>query len=105
MHIQIVNFELNGITEEQYRKLCDEVAPAFAGVPGLIAKIFLARSETNTYGGVYLWTDREAMAAFARSELFAAVVNHPNLTDVRATDYDVLDAPTQVTRGLAAIAA
>ena len=105
MHIQIVNFHLKGLSDEDYRKLCDEVAPAFAQVPGLIAKVFLANPGTNTYGGVYTWRDREAMTAFAGRELFAAVAGNPNLRDISSTDFAVLEGPSRATRGLVAVAA
>lgn len=105
MHIQIVNFHLKGLSDEDYGKLCEQVAPAFAQVPGLIAKVFLANPATNTYGGVYTWRDREAMTAFAGTELFAAVVSNPNLSDISSMDFAVLQAPSRVTRGLVAVAA
>src|SRR5437868_11831143 len=72
MHIQIITFHLRGVSEPDYRALCDEVAPAFAEVPGLVSKVWLANSTTNTYGGVYTWASREAMETFAKSELFKA---------------------------------
>ena len=100
MHIQIINFQLDGIEEPQYRALCEEVAPAFAAVPGLISKVWLANAETNTYGGVYTWADRGSMDEFSRSELFETVANHPNLSNVSSRDFAVLDAPTAVTNGL-----
>ena len=53
MHIQILNFQLKDTTDAEYRALCDEHAPAFAEVDGLLAKEWLANSSTNTYGGVY----------------------------------------------------
>jgi len=52
MHIQIVNFRLKGIDEQQYAKVCDELAPAFAAIPGLQSKVWLANRETATFGGV-----------------------------------------------------
>lgn len=55
MHIQIVNFNLKGVSEADYRALCDQLAPAFAVMPGLISKVWLADAATNTYGGVYTW--------------------------------------------------
>jgi hypothetical protein len=60
MHIQIINFSLKGINEEAYRQQVDAVAPVFADLPGLLSKTWLANKETNTYGGVYVWRDREA---------------------------------------------
>lgn len=102
MYIQVINFQLDGIDESQYRALCDEVAPAFAEVPGLTSKVWLANRETNTYGGVYTWADREAMETFCRSDLFNTVATHPNLSGVTSKQFAVLEAPTAATRGLAA---
>jgi quinol monooxygenase YgiN len=105
MHVQIVNFQLSGITEEQYRATCDELAPAFAATPGLVAKVWLADADTNTYGGVYVWRDPGAMEEFQASELFQAVLSHPNLAGISSRDFDVIEAPTAVTSQLAALAA
>ena len=54
MHIQIINFRLKDISEEDYRRHCEAIAPAFANLPGLVSKTWLASPETNTYGGVYV---------------------------------------------------
>ena len=105
MHIQVINFHLNDLSETEYRAHCDEVAPAFAEVPGLISKVWLANRSTNTYGGVYFWASREAMEEFSKSELFSAVATNPNFADITSRDFDVLDDPTSVTRGLAAVPA
>ena len=35
MQILIVNFNLDGLSEEEFASSCDELAPAFAAVPGL----------------------------------------------------------------------
>lgn len=101
MHIAIVNFHLKDMTHEQFLTACDELAPAFAAVPGLIQKVWLSDPASNTYGGVYTWTDRAAFAAFAAGDLARAVVTHPNFSDITIRDFAVLDAPTRVTRGLA----
>lgn len=105
MHIQVVNFHLKDLREEEYGKLCDQLASTFAEIPGLISKVWLADQATNTYGGVYTWRNREAMVAFTKTDLFASVVSHPNLSDIKSTDFSVLEAPTRVTRGLAAVPA
>lgn len=101
MHIQIVNFNLKGASEADYRALCDQLAPAFAAMPGLLAKVWLADAATNTYGGVYTWADKGAMEAYLRSEMFHNVVNHPNLTNITSKDFGILEGPTTVTHGLA----
>jgi heme-degrading monooxygenase HmoA len=100
MHIQIINFNLKDLSEEDYQAAGEEqFAPAFADVPGLISKVWLANSETNTYGGVYTWRDRRAMVEFTKSELFNAVISNPNLANLVSTDFSVMENPTRTTRG------
>jgi len=99
MKVQIITFQLNGIDDEAYRGICDEMAPAFAAVPGLQRKLWLADRDANTYGGVYVFSDVDAQAAFARSDLFAAVASNPNLAGVSSRVFDVLPGPTAVTGG------
>ena len=63
MHVQIINFQLKDLSETDYAAVCNDLAPVFAEVPGLLAKVWLANSTTQTYGGVYLWQDRKASSA------------------------------------------
>jgi heme-degrading monooxygenase HmoA len=104
MHIQITTFNLEGISEEDYRKLCETVAPAFADLPGLISKTWLANPETNTYGGVYVWRDREAIEAYEKTDLFKGLGANPHFENVSVKDFAVLEDPTHVTRGLDKVA-
>ncbi len=101
MHIQIINFQLKEMSDSEYRKVCGDLAPAFAAVPGLVAKEWLADPIANVYGGVYHWRDREAMVEYSKSELCQAVMSHPNLAGITSTDFEVIEQPTSVTRGLA----
>ena len=101
MHVQIVNFNLNGISDAEFRQACDEqFAPAFANVPGLIYKLWLADPDTNTYGGVYAWRDLEAMQDYLTSDLFKSVAANPNLANITSKDFGILEGPTRVTNGL-----
>ncbi len=100
MYVQIINFLLKDVSEEDYAGLCDNLAPSYAAVPGLVQKIWLANSQTRTYGGVYVWRDKQAMEDFAKTDLFNSVATHPNLDGVTSTDFDVLPGPTEVTNGL-----
>lgn len=100
MYIQIINFNLKDVSEEEYRNLCDQLAPNFADLPGLVSKAWLANSDSNTYGGVYVWRDREAMVDFTKTELFNAVATHPNLANITSKNFAILEGPTRVTRGL-----
>ena len=104
MHIQIINFHLKGINEEDYRKHCEIIAPALANLPGLISKVWLANSETNTYGGVYVWRDRQVMEDYKKTDIYKGMAANPNFEGITAKDFAVLENPTRVTRGLEEIA-
>ncbi len=99
MHIKIITFSLEGISEEAYRQQVEAVAPAFAGLPGLVSKSWLANEETNTYGGVYVWQDREAMEGYAETDLFKGMAANPYLEGLTVRDFAVLEGPTRITRG------
>ena len=100
MHIQIINFSLDGISRSEYKQVCNDLAQRFADVPGLISKHWLANDGTNTYGGVYLWESKDAYEAFIASELFAAVGGNPALANASSLDFDVIEGPTRITRGI-----
>jgi hypothetical protein len=105
MVVQIVQFQLQGITPGEYEAKAEQIAPAFARLPGLIAKAWLADPGENTYGGVYLWTDRAAAEAYADGELLAAARGNPAFAGFRSSIHDTLAAPTALTaRGLAELA-
>jgi len=106
MVVQIVHFQLAGISPHEYATRAEQIAPAFAGLPGLIAKAWLADPGENTYGGVYLWADRAAAEAYADGELLAAAAGNPAFANFRSTIHDTLRAPTALTtRGLAGLTA
>ena len=101
MHIQIVNFNLEGVTHEEYTQMCDNLAPAFNAIAGLVSKVWLSDPENNTYGGIYTWHDRQAMEAFTSSSIFNDVVSNPNLVNLTSKDFSVLEGPSGVTSGAA----
>ena len=99
MHALITTFWLRGMSEDQYAELTQRFAATFAEIPGLVSKLWLANSETGTYGGVYLFRDRESVKGFLRSPLWHTIRSHPNLADVAAEEFDVQELPTRVTAG------
>ena len=101
MHVLIVTFGLEGITEAEYYRGCDQEAPAFAEIPGLVAKVWLADPPTNTYGGVYTFRDQASLDAYLASELFRSIGETPGLAGVTAQRFAVLEGPTRVTHGWA----
>jgi heme-degrading monooxygenase HmoA len=91
MHAQVVTFELNGITEEQFHDASSADAPMFATLPGLLAKFWLRDPETNTYGGVYIWADQETYEGYIKGEIFNAIKADEHLKNVESRDFGVFD--------------
>jgi len=99
MHLQVITFKLDGIDDAAYRAHAEQNAPAFAALPGLRAKIWLANQQASTYGGIYAWDDVAAMRAYQGGKIFQGLQANPHMIDVTVGDFSVLAGPTEVTRG------
>jgi hypothetical protein len=99
MHVQIINFKLTDMSEDEYRALgVAELGPAYGNLPGLLAKVWLASPATNTYGGIYLWADRTAMEEYLASDLLKSVKSSPHLTNITSNDFEVYEEITRLTQ-------
>ena len=103
MQILVINFSLDGIAESDFRAECEQLAPTFAEIPGLTSKTWLASPETNTWGGIYVFDTADALDAYLESPLCAAVRTNPAFVDQRVSRFDVLEAPSAITRSLAGL--
>ena len=99
MHIQVVTFKLDGIDDAAYQAHTEQIAPAFAALPDLRAKIWLANQQARTYGGIYAFDDVAAMRAYQGGKIFQGLQANPHMIDVAVRDFSVLAGPTKVTRG------
>ena len=77
MHIQIINFSLDGISRSEYEQVCNDLAQTFADVSGLISKYWLANDDTNNFGRVFVFESKAVYEGFIGSALFAAVGGNP----------------------------
>ena len=91
--------------EKEYRGVAESVAPAFANLPGLVSKTWLADAKTNTYGGVYLWRSREAMEDYKQTDIYKGMQANPHFENFSVRDFAILEEQTRTTHGLAGIAA
>jgi hypothetical protein len=97
--ILVINFQLNGIGEAEYREYVDKMAPAFIGIPGLIAKAWLADTASNTFGGIYFFDGREAAEAYLASEIVAGIRANPTFANLTTRMFDTIESATAVTQG------
>ena len=64
--VTITRFRLpEGIPLEALQQGFDQVAPAFAQVPGLVHKAFLVSPDLRHAGGSYLWESEEHASNFS----------------------------------------
>jgi heme-degrading monooxygenase HmoA len=97
--VQLVTFRLDeGLTEEQYREGCREETAVFAGMPGLLGKVWLRDPDTGTYGGLYLWRDRAAYEAYLASDVFQAIRDDPAFDGVTSQGFDHFEELTKATQ-------
>ncbi|MGY1711869.1 YdhR family protein [Geodermatophilus sp. SYSU D00758] len=99
MHVSLFEYRLTGVDREEWDRVCvEQLAPAFAAVPGLVGKIWLTTPD-GRLGGVYLWQDEESYRAFLAGDLAAGLATHPHIDGLTMRDWGVDEAPTAITSG------
>lgn len=98
MHLQIVTYRMGNLSESDFIEANREFAQMMAGVPGLVAKIWLRGPNEDGYGGVYLWQDRDAYDDFLAGDLWAEVVSDDSLLDLASHDFEVMEDLTRMTQ-------
>ena len=96
MYVQIVTYNLNGVSEQDYIDIAHQVASQFAAMGGLQAKVWLRNPDSNSFGAVYFWDDWEAQERFAASDLFEGT--YPGFANVVSEGYEVYDQLTRATQ-------
>jgi hypothetical protein len=97
MHALIVEYDLQGITPEEYEAHCERLADAFNSVPGLVSKTWIFDRRSNRAGGMYVFAGEDAADDYLDGPEFEVLVADPRFANVRVRRLDVLDAPTAVT--------
>jgi hypothetical protein len=103
VHAQIITYHLKNVGQDEYLKICLSLAPVIARQPGLLGMVWLASPMTNTYGGTYTWRDRKSMLAFMKSDLVRSFAAHPSIVGLMSEDFEVLEQPSVLTRGVEAV--
>jgi hypothetical protein len=107
MFVRLVLWDLDGadVTIEQLRDyLRDESVDVFDGTPGLRLKLWVSDAGANTWGAVYLWESRGAVANQPPSRARDLIGKDPDLVrefDLEASIEGTVDLPELSRRGLA----
>lgn len=99
MHALVTTYGLRGASSAEHAELCEQLAPAFAAVPGLVSETWLANDAAGRYGAFYLFADESAFHGFVASELFGALHSQAGVVDFETSDFRVHEAATALTRG------
>jgi hypothetical protein len=99
MHALFVTYTLRDSDPAQHAELCEQLAPAVAAVPGLLAKTWLANCETGRFGGFYVFASRAAFERYVASELFDMLLSPRSIRDVTTSEFSIADIPTALTGG------
>jgi heme-degrading monooxygenase HmoA len=98
IHVQLVTYRIDGISEPEFIEANEEFAAMMAVVPGLLAKVWLKGSDENAYGGMYIWKDRAAFESFLASDLWKSVVDDDSVSDLESRDFAVMEELTRATQ-------
>ena len=105
MYVRIVTFRLDGLTAGEYHDRAVGLAPAFTAWPGLLAKVWIADGDAETYGGIYLFADRASADRSRDTDVYRLMAANPAFADLSVREFDVLDEPTAITTSSFAAAA
>ena len=96
MYVQIIEFELQGLTRADYEEFCVKAVPAIAEIPGVLGKLFLSDTDSSRCAGIYTFTDRTAAEEYLASDLFqGAMATNPAIANVRTRGSELRERPTR----------
>ena len=98
--VLVVNYQLENMTLEEHAELGAAVAPSFTSenVPGLLGKSFIGNLESEIFGGIYYFSDKNDVDVYLGSELWKGVVAHPNLVNFKTDVFRTFDG-TEMANG------
>tara|TARA_Y100001968_G_scaffold74532_1_gene65946 strand:- start:2972 stop:3724 length:753 start_codon:yes stop_codon:yes gene_type:complete len=98
--VLVVNYQLENMTLEEHAELGTAVAPSFTSenVPGLLGKSFIGNLESEIFGGIYYFSDKNDVDVYLESELWKGVVAHPNLVNFKTDVFRTFDG-TEMANG------
>jgi hypothetical protein len=79
---------------DEMRKLAEDRAFQYRGLPGMRSKAFIVDPERGLYGANYVWESREAIDDFLKSDLFAGIVERLGEPEMR-----IFEVPAYLEQG------
>jgi hypothetical protein len=93
-----INFKFH-VSRPEYEMAVAPVAEPIAAVPGLLWKVWILNEAQQEGGGIYLFANSHSLDAYLNSEIVAAIVSNPILSDFSVKQFEVMEEVSVVTRG------
>lgn len=74
-------------------------AEPISTTPGLQWKIWLLSEERSEAGGIYLFDGESSLQDYLTGPIVTSMQHEPSLTNVVVKTFNVMEAPTAITRG------
>lgn len=87
------------IPRKEFEAVVSPVAHDIAKVPGLRWKVWLINERESEAGGLYLFDDEAQAKMYLESPIVAGLREHPNISDIRIKQFNIMEAASHVTRG------
>ena len=95
-----INFKFH-VSRAEYETAVAPLAGPIAAAPGLLWKVWLMNEVEQEAGGIHLFEDRTSLNAYLNSEIVAAILSNPILSDFSVKQFALMKEVGEVTRGLA----
>jgi hypothetical protein len=93
-----INFKYH-VSRTEYETAVAPVAEPIAAVPGLLWKVWILNEAEQEGGGIYLFANSQSLDNYLNSEIVAAIVSNPILSDFSVKQFEVMEGVTAVTHG------
>lgn len=87
------------IPRKEFEAAVSPFAHDIAKVSGLRWKFWLINEKENEAGGLYLFDDEAQAKMYLESPIVAGLREHPNISDIRIKQFNIMKAASQLTRG------
>jgi hypothetical protein len=96
--VLLIEFKYD-LSRSEYEAAASQLAPLFAELTGLRWKIWIIDEAESIAGGIYMFQDETSVQDYLNGSLAAQVRSHPALSNLTAKVFEVMEAPSEVTRG------
>lgn len=86
------------MSAEEFQAEMSPLTEEFAGVEGLLWKIWAVDEEESRFNGTLLFADAAAMNGFLEGDLAGAVMSHEALSEISVNPYTILAEESRMTR-------